>query len=76
MGRHAGHAIFTTRSARYWPQLKKNSLKFNFEDKSLGVHVLRKDPRGINPPFGKTHTHMVEEAGPANVFIMSIKMSY
>ncbi|CAL1135736.1 unnamed protein product [Cladocopium goreaui] len=35
---------------RYWPQLKKNALKFNFED-----------PRGINPPFGKTHTHNVEE---------------
>ncbi|CAJ1367022.1 unnamed protein product [Effrenium voratum] len=35
---------------RYWPQLKKNSLKFNFED-----------PRGINPPFGKTHTHSIEE---------------
>ena len=29
----------------------------------------RKDPRGINPPFGKTHTHVVEEAGllPAQV---------
>ncbi|CAK9086807.1 unnamed protein product, partial [Durusdinium trenchii] len=35
---------------RYWPQLKKNALKFNFED-----------PRGINPPFGKTHSHLAEE---------------
>eukprot|EP00434_Breviolum_minutum_P017034 symbB.v1.2.015031.t1/scaffold1037.1/size142759/3 len=35
---------------RYWPQLKKNAMKFNFED-----------PRGINPPFGKTHSHSVEE---------------
>jgi len=36
---------------RYWPQMKKNALKFNFED-----------PRGINPPFGKTHSHATEEA--------------
>lgn len=30
---------------RYWVQAKKNAMKFNFED-----------PRGINPPFGKTHS--------------------
>lgn len=35
---------------RYWPRMKTNSQKFNFED-----------PRGINPPFGKTHGHDVNE---------------
>jgi len=35
---------------RYWPQKKKNAMKFNFED-----------PRGINPPFGKTHHHEADE---------------
>lgn len=31
---------------RYFSQAKQNGLKFNFED-----------PRGINPPFGKTFSH-------------------
>lgn len=35
---------------RYWPRKKRQSQKFNFED-----------PRGINPPFGKTHSHEVTE---------------
>jgi len=35
---------------RYWVRAQKNSMKFNFED-----------PRGINPPFGKTHSLSVAE---------------
>lgn len=33
---------------RYFAQAVEGSVKFNFED-----------PRGINPPFGKTHSHAV-----------------
>eukprot|EP00928_Gymnodinium_smaydae_P086819 TRINITY_DN71241_c0_g1_i1.p1 TRINITY_DN71241_c0_g1~~TRINITY_DN71241_c0_g1_i1.p1 ORF type:complete len:321 (-),score=80.04 TRINITY_DN71241_c0_g1_i1:154-1077(-) len=35
---------------RYFAAADKNSMKFNFED-----------PRGINPPYGKTHTMKVDE---------------
>ncbi|CAE7300543.1 unnamed protein product [Symbiodinium natans] len=34
---------------RYWVQAQRNAMKFNFED-----------PRGINPPFGKTHSLTID----------------
>lgn len=33
---------------RYWPAAGRGSLKMNFED-----------PRGINPPYGKTYSHAI-----------------
>ena len=30
--------------------------------KGLMASTRAQDPRGINPPFGKTHTHSIEEA--------------
>lgn len=37
-------------SGRYWASAKSHALKQNFED-----------PRGINPPYGKTFSHVVYE---------------